>query len=71
MCLALKMAKMAKGGFSCGTIEETQQLIRKPLAEVRAEKKRSGEFPRHNKVKAAIKRHPAMVLENQTDSCQP
>jgi len=34
MCLALNMAKMAKGGFLCATIEETQQLIRKPPTEV-------------------------------------
>jgi hypothetical protein len=39
MRLALNMAKMAKGGFSCATIEETQQLIKKPCAEVQEEKK--------------------------------
>jgi hypothetical protein len=27
--------------------------------------------PRENKVKTAIKRHPAMVCENQTDGCLP
>jgi len=39
MRLALNMAKMAKGGFSRTTIEETQQLIKKPRTEVREEKK--------------------------------
>ena len=38
MCLALNMAKMAKGGYSGAVIEETQQLIKKPHAEVRDEK---------------------------------
>jgi hypothetical protein len=33
--LALNMAKIAKGGFSHNTIQETQQLIKKPHAEVR------------------------------------
>jgi len=28
MCLALNMAKLAKGGFSLAAIEETQQLIK-------------------------------------------
>jgi hypothetical protein len=71
MRLALNMAKMAKGGISRAAIEETQQLIKKPRAEVREEKKRGVEFPGHNKVKAAIEIHPAMVCENQTDGCLP
>jgi len=71
MRLALNMAKMAKGGFSRAAIEETQQLIMKPCAEVREEKKRGVEFPGHRKVKAAIEKHPAMVYENQTDGCLP
>jgi len=63
---ALNMAEMAKGGFSGAAIEETQQLIMKPRAEVRQEKKRAVEFPGHKKVKAAIERHPAMVYRNHT-----
>ena len=66
MRLALNMAKMAKGGISRAAIEETQQLIKKPRAEVREEKKQGVEFPGHNKVKAAIQRHPAMLRQNQT-----
>jgi len=69
MGLALNMAKMAKGGFSCTAIEETQQLIKKSRAEVREEKMRGVAFPGHNKVKAAIARHLAMVRGNQTDGC--
>jgi hypothetical protein len=71
MRLALNMAKMAKGGISRAAIEETQQLNKKPRAEVREEKKRGVEFPRHNKVNTAIERHQAMVRENQTDGCLP
>jgi len=71
MRLALNMAKMAKGGFSRAAIEETQQLIKKPCAEVREGKKRGVRFPGHNKVKVAIERHPAMVRENQKDGCLP
>ena len=54
MRLALNMAKMAKSGFSRAAIEETQQLIKKPRAEVREEKKRGVEFPWHKKVKDAM-----------------
>jgi len=71
MRLALNMAKMAKEGFSRAAIETTQHLIKKPHAEVREEKKWGVVFPRHDKVKAAIEIHPAMVRENQTDSCLP
>jgi len=71
MRLALNMAKMAKGGFSRTAIEEMQQLIKKPGAVVREEKKQGVEFAGHNKVKAAIERHAAMVRENQTDGCLP
>jgi hypothetical protein len=39
MRLALNMAKMAKGRFSRAAIEETQQLIKKPRADIREEKK--------------------------------
>jgi len=61
MRLALHMAKMAKQGFSRASLEGMQQLIKKPRAEVQEEKKRGVEFPGHEKVKAAIERHPAMV----------
>jgi hypothetical protein len=39
MHLALNMAKIVRGGFSRAAIEETQQQIRKPRAEVRDGKK--------------------------------
>jgi histone H3/H4 len=71
MRLALNMAKMPKGGISRAAIEETQQLIKKPRAEVREEQKRGVEFPGHNKVQAGIERHPGMVRENQIDGCLP
>jgi len=71
MRLALNMAKMAKEGFSRATIQETQQLIKKPLVQVREEKKQGVVFPSHNNVTAAIDRHPAMIQEHQIDSCLP
>jgi len=71
MRLALNMATMAKGGFSRAAIEETQQLIEKPCAEVREEKKQGVECPGLRKVKAAIERHPAMVYENHMHGCLP
>jgi hypothetical protein len=71
MRLALNMAKIARGGFSRAAIEETQQQIRKPRAEVRDGKKWGVEFPRNKLVKPLIEWHPAMVYTNQTDSCIP
>jgi len=71
MRLALNMAKMAKDWFSRTAIEQTQQLMNKPHAEVREERKRGVVFPGHNKMKAAIERHLAMVHENQKDGCLP
>jgi hypothetical protein len=63
MHLALNMAKMAKGGFSRTAMEQTQQLFKKPCAEVREEKKQAVEFPGHNKVNAAIESHSVMVCK--------
>jgi len=69
ICLALNMAKMAKGGFWRTAIPETQQLIMKPRVEVQEMKKRGVGFPVNRKVKAAIQRHPAMVYRNHTAGC--
>jgi len=71
MRLALNMAKIAKGGFSRATIEETQQLIKKPGTEVREKKKRGVEFPGHQKVKAVTERHQAMVYKHRLAGCLP
>jgi len=71
MRLALNMAKMAKEGFPRSATEETKYLTKKQRAEVRKEKKRGVEFPGNNKVKAAIKRHPAMLRQNQMSGCLP
>jgi len=71
MRLAFNMGKMAKGGFSCAAIEETQHQIKKPHAEVREEKKRGVEFPEPKKGKAAMERHPAMVYKNHTAGWPP
>jgi len=71
MRLALNMAKMAKEGFSRTATEEAHHQIKKPRAEVREETKQGVVIPGHYKVMAAIERHQAMVLQNQTDSCLP
>jgi len=64
MCVALNMAKNAKGTLSHTRIEETQFLIKKPRAEVREEKEWGVEFPGLGNVKAAMVRHLAMFREN-------
>jgi len=71
MRLALIMAKVATGGFFRATIEEMEFLMMKPQDEVREQKKREVVFSGHKKVKAAMGRHPAMLWDNQTDSCLP
>jgi hypothetical protein len=71
MHLALNMGKMAKGMFSHSAIEEMQQLIKTPRAEVQEEKKQRVAFPGHQQVKAAIPRHPAMVYKNHMAGCFP
>jgi hypothetical protein len=69
MRLALNIAKMGKQRISRAAIEETQQQIQKPGGEVREEKKRGVEFPGHQKVKATMQRHPAMVYKNHPAGC--
>jgi len=62
---------MPKVGFSPAAIEETQQLMKKPRAEVEDEKMRWVVSAGHYKVKAAMERHPAMVHETRNDGCLP
>jgi hypothetical protein len=71
ICLALNMAKMAKGGYLQATMEQTQQLIKKLCTQVQEEKMREVEFPGHKKMQAAIERHAAMVYKNHTNSFLP
>jgi len=71
MCVALNVGKMAKEGCSPALIEVMQFLIENPRTEVQEEKKRGVEFAWHNKVKAAIERHLAMLRQNQTAGCLP
>jgi hypothetical protein len=70
MRFALNLGKMEKGGFSRATIDDTHQVFKNPRADVREEKKRQVEFPGHKKVMAVIERHPAIIRENQKDSCR-
>jgi hypothetical protein len=71
MCLALNMAKMAKSGFLRTRTEETQYLFTQAWANVSGEKKRGIEFPGHEKVRAAMERHPAMIHQNYMDGSLP
>jgi len=71
MRLALNMPKMAKEGFAGAAIEATYYRIKKPLAEVWAEKIRGVEFSGHKMVKAEIHRDPAMLRQNQMAGCLP
>jgi len=71
MSLALNMAKMSKESYLPASLEQTKYLIKKQRAKVQQEKKQGIEFPGHNKVKAAIQRHTAMLRYNQTSSCLP
>jgi len=69
MRLAMNIAKMAKGGFLCAAIEETQYLIKKLCAEVREDIEWDFESPGHQKVKAGIERHTDMLRQNHTVRC--
>ena len=68
---ALNIAKRAAWGFSCTTDDETQYLINTPHSGVWEDTKQGVALPGYSKVKAALERHPAMVLENQMDGCLP
>jgi hypothetical protein len=69
MLLAVNTAKMAKGEFLRSPIQITQQLMQKPGTTVRNATNPGFECPSHHKVKAVIKSHPAMVDNNQLNSC--
>jgi hypothetical protein len=71
MHLALNMAKQVNGGFLSAAIVETQQLIKKPCAEVGEEKKRGVQFAWYQHVKAARERRLAMGYKNHTASFPP
>jgi hypothetical protein len=62
---------MAKVGYLRAAIEELQQLITKPHAEVREDTTRGVGCLGCNNVKAAIERHQAKVCENHMASCLP
>jgi hypothetical protein len=61
--LSLDMAKMPTGWFSLTPIEEAQQLIKTPCTQLHVDIECGVVFSGHNKVKATIKNHLAMVCE--------
>jgi hypothetical protein len=66
MRLRLNMAKIAKEGFSRAAMERIKFLLKKPRTEVGEQKMWGVEFLGHQKVKAALQTHLAMLLQNQT-----
>jgi len=71
MCLAVNMATLAKGRVSGAALQETEELIKNPVAEVREEKKQGVEVPAHKNVQAAIERHLALDYKYHTASYHP
>jgi hypothetical protein len=71
MGLALNMANMAKEGFSRAAIDEMKYVITKRRTKVREKTERGVEYAGHNKVKATIQRHLAMLRHNQMSGCLP
>ena len=69
MHIALNMVNMAKNGISRAGIEEMKNLIKKPWAEIREEKRRGVELPGHKSVKAVIEKHPSMIYDNHLPGC--
>lgn len=69
MRIAQNVVNMAKHGISRAAIEETKNLIKKPRAEIREEKRRGVELPGHKSVKAVIEKHPSMIYENHLIGC--
>jgi len=69
MRLALNMAKMSKGGFLGTTIEQTESLMKKSLAEEWEEKEWGVQLPGHNNGEAEMEIHLARRRENPTDGC--
>lgn len=70
-CLALNMAKLAKGEFLHVAMEETKHLIQIPCTEPPLLMMQRVEFLVRRKVKAAMEGNPTMVSENQTQGCLP
>jgi hypothetical protein len=71
MRLALKVAKIAKGGVWCGAIDETQCHIPKPRTEIRDVKKWHCEFARNKMMVVVSERHLAMLRQNNTTGYLP
>jgi hypothetical protein len=71
MGLALNMAKMSKEGIAHAAIEEMKYVIKTQRAEVQEVKKRGVLFPVYQKVKTAIQRHLAILLQKHPSGCLP
>jgi hypothetical protein len=69
ICLALDMTKIANGGISHATTEETQFLIKKPYTTVQEEKMSGIESHGHETTQGAIHRRQAMLRQHETNGC--
>jgi len=69
MHLALKIPKMATGGFSCTTMEETQYSLPKPHTEVWEVTKLGVNICVCRNINATMRKHLTTVWELQMDRC--
>ena len=67
--LALNLHDKFSHGVSQRNTEASLELIKKPRAEIREEKRRNIQFPGHASVKKEWKTHPAMDQVKQLDGC--
>lgn len=67
--LAINTIDKAINGLTWTNCQETVNIIRKPRAELREEKRKGITFEGHKSVKAVLGTHPAMVYENQGRGC--
>jgi hypothetical protein len=65
--LAINTMDKSIHGLSLANINETLEIIRKPRAEIREEKRRKVEFEGHKNVKAVMQAHPAMDRQKEPE----
>jgi hypothetical protein len=67
--LTMNIMDKSVNGLSSANVDETLDIIRKPRAELREEKRRGVEFKGHKNVKSVMKVHPAMNKRNELEGC--
>jgi hypothetical protein len=69
--LAMNTIDKSNFGLTPANINETLEIIRKPRAELREEKRRGVQFEGHKNVKSVLQVHPAMNKAKQLTGCLP